>query len=184
MARYQVDVETGAFEAGIPAAIEEYRGLAEIFIVEVADKVVLIAKSLAPVSPRAPAGELVASIRHERAVSVEHGLEILVIADAREAIYMEFGTYKDRPQPFMRPALAQAAGGLRSLGYAARLSYSTRASLFVRRSRARIKVQGAQRRGLRLSVQERKAVAATISQRLRYRGPKVTYRRPSRRRGG
>ena len=60
-----------------------------------------------------------------------------------------------------------------------RLSYSTQASLFLRRMRARVRVQQQQRRGaVRLSAAQGRVVGGVISQRLRYRGPKVSYRRP------
>ena len=105
-------------------------------------------------------------------------LEVVAGEGEREAIYMEFGTYKDRPHPYLRPALAIAAGAARGGSYAVRASRTTRARLFARRSRARIRVQQQQRRGLQLSPAEARAVAQSISQRLRYRGPRVTYRRP------
>ncbi len=176
MAQVKWEVETLAFRASLPAAVEEYRLSGIEYIVLVGDKVVVLAKGFAPKR----SGGLAASIHATAPVLTRQGAELEVIAGEgeREAIYMEYGTYKDRPHPYLRPALAIAAGAARGGAFAVSTSTSTRARLFARRSRARIAVQRQQRRGLRLTPAEARLVGQSISQQLRYRGPKVTYRRP------
>lgn len=179
-----VDVDDQAFLDGFRAAMEEYRLLGEAFAVTTADKVVEIAKELAPVSrdPRDPPGRLRESIHHDPPVREgELGVSVQVVAGGpgiRETIFMEFGTYKDRPHPYMRPALALAAGGIRSIGVSARLQYSHQAQLFIRRMKARVKVQKAQRRrAIHLTPAEARVVGQYISSRLQYRRPRQRRRR-------
>lgn len=183
MARYSIDLDDKAFLAAMPGAIEELKGEGTLFIVQVADKVVARAKVLAPKRT----GALADSIHADPPVREPPGVVVEVAAGGsgiRETIFMEYGTYKDRPQPYMRPALAEAATGLRGLGLDARLISDNQARLFLRRQRARAIVRKQQEHGLKLTPAEARVVGSTISQRLRYRGPKVTYRRPRRSTGG
>ena len=172
-------VEDREFIEGFRLALQEYRALGEVYAVEIAEKIVVIAKGLVPERT----GRLAASIRHEGPVMTDRQVYVWVMAGGpgiRETVFMEYGTYKDRPHPYMRPAFAQAAGALRRLGYSARLVYSHQARLHVRRMRARLKVHNLRRRrrgGLELTAAEARVVAREISQRLRYRGEPVRQRR-------
>jgi len=175
MAGYSVEVDDKAFLAAFPLTLEELFLEGEAWLVLVGDRVVLLAQGFAPKRT----GELAASIHATAPVRTPRGVALEVVAGTREATYMEFGSAHARAQPFMRPALAAAAGGLRSIGVAARLSSSNRALLFARRARARVIVRRQQQRGaLRLTPAEARVVGRTISQRLRYRGEQVRYRRP------
>ncbi len=174
MAGYQVQVDKAAFDAALPAAIEDLRQASTEFIILVADFVVRRAKELAPKG---------ATLVLENSISASlpshepPGLVIEVSATDRAAVFMEFGTVYDRPEPFMRPALAEAAHGLHAIDVIGRLTASTRARLFVRRMRARGILQK-QSSVLHLSAAEQRTVSRQIGQRLRYRGSRVTYRRP------
>lgn len=167
-----VEVDDRAYRDGIPRALEEYRLISDALLEEVADKVVERAKALVPKRT----GRLAESIRAEPLVRDARGASVTVVAGGpgiRETIFVEFGTSVMRAEPYMRPALAAAAGGLRSIGVAARLAYSDRARLFARRARARAKVRRAQNRRknrLVLSLAEARATGRFISQRFRFRG--------------
>jgi HK97 gp10 family phage protein len=137
-----IEVDDRAFRAGFAIAIEELRALAEGSIEHVADTVVDRAKVLVPKRT----GRLADSIRRGQLVRTGRGAEVQVTAGGpgiRETVFVEFGTSKMRPEPYMRPALAEAAGALRSLGVAARLASSTNAREALRRARQRQRVRRA-----------------------------------------
>lgn len=160
-------MDARAFKAGFAAAIEALKGDVAAIVGETGAKAVERARSLAPKRT----GALIASIRATPVLPGRQGPFLYVIAGTREALPMEFGTYKDRPHPFMRPAAASLAGVLRAGGYAARVNSSQRTRLFARRVRARAVVREHRRRGELTSVQAR-AVSRELSNRLRYRAPR------------
>lgn len=120
-----VDVDDRAFQESFKVAMDAYRLRGEEYAVEKADQVVEIAKSLVAVGTdrRDPPGRLKASIRHDPPLRNAGGVSVKVSAGGpgiRETLPQEFGTYKMRAQPYMRPALAAAAGGFGAISVAVR----------------------------------------------------------------
>lgn len=66
---------------------------------ELLDEIVLFAKAFAAIDT----GEMRSKIAKTKSA---------VVSRAKHSSYNEFGTYKMRAQPFMRPALSRAAPGL------------------------------------------------------------------------
>lgn len=164
----RVDVDDGAFLAALPAAIEEWR--VESFAVAdlTADKVVDTARGL--VAKRT--GHLEATIHRDPLVrtSRDSGFVQIVAGDGtRYAIYVEFGTFKDRAQPFMRPALAMAAGALRAGGFEARMAGTSKTRAAVRRSIHRKKLRRAVKAG-HLTAAEAARESRRISNIRKFRG--------------
>lgn len=167
MASVGVSVDSRAFQAGFLAAIEELKGRVDLIVGEAGARGAERARELAPKRT----GALAASIHSSPLSHGRAGPFVIVSAGTREALPMEFGTYKDQPQPFMRPAAASLAGILRSGGYAARVQSSQRTKLFARRVRARAVVRE-QRRGGALTSLQARGVSRQISQTFRYRAPR------------
>lgn len=139
MAGEHVEVDDRAFLAGFAAAVEGWKVDAIEFTVKTADRVVAIAEVDAPVRT----GALKADIKAGPFVRTPTGGFVLITAGTREAFYQEFGTSKMPAHPFMRPALATVAGGLRSIGIAARLASTPAARAHLRRARQRQRVRRA-----------------------------------------
>lgn len=173
MASVGVTVDARAFKAGFATAIKELRLDVAAIVERTGEKAAEQARILAPKRTRALAESIhVTPLEQHRL-----GPFLKVVAGTREALPMEFGTYKDRPQPFMRPAAALAAGGLRSAGYAARVTSDKRSRLFVRRLKARAVVRHHRAHGL-LSAREARLVSEQLSNQLRFRRPrKAVWRR-------
>lgn len=165
--RARIDVDDGAFLASLPAAMEEWRLESYAYLDHVADKVVVRAKEL--VAKRS--GKLASTIHRDPLVVTGKGAYVRVSAGdgTRYAIYVELGTYKDRAQPFMRPALALAAGLLKGAGYAARTATTAKTRAAVKRSVHRAKVRRAQASGLLTSAQAR-AESKRVSSIAKFRG--------------
>jgi HK97 gp10 family phage protein len=68
---------------------------------ETTDRVTQSAKSHAPVATGALSASITGTVR---------GMKGKVSTDIRYAQFMEFGTYKDAPQPYMAPALEEGTG--------------------------------------------------------------------------
>ncbi|PZR71650.1 MAG: hypothetical protein DLM66_00340 [Candidatus Dormiibacter spiritus] len=163
MGGYSINVDTKAFDAALPAAIDELEVISEGYVVGVADKVVALAKGFAP---KGKTLRLEAAIHAEAPQRTPRGIEIDVGtmgSGVREDVYMEFGTYKDAPRAFMRKALAIAAGASGAAVYAA-----PRGSMLARRLRARAHIRKQMRRGQMTPAVARLA-SYTVSQRLRTR---------------
>lgn len=147
-----VTVEDEAFLEGFRLAMDEYRQLGEDYAVMTSDKIVDVAKGLAPVGtdPRDPPGRLRESIRHDPPRRIGNaGVSVTVRAGGpgiRETLPVEFGTYKMRAQPYMRPAFAVAAGALRSVGVAVRMTASHQARRQLKRARFSTVVRRTNRR--------------------------------------
>lgn len=137
-----VSVDDRAFLEGFRLAMDAYRKLGEDYAVMTADHVVAVAKGLVPVGIdlRDPPGRLRESIRRDLPVR-EGNTRVSVSVHAggpgiRETLPVEFGTYKMRAQPYMRPALELAAGALGSLGIAVRSQTTHAAHVTLKRARA------------------------------------------------
>lgn len=106
-----IEVDYKAFVGGLETAMREYDRASEQEVRTYGQSVVSAARALAPVRT----GALASSIGLE-AGREETGPYIDVGTQERYAVYVEFGTFKDRAQPFMRPALSMAAGATASVG--------------------------------------------------------------------
>lgn len=170
MRTVDIEVNVAAFESAVPVAFDEWKAEAGAYIEHLGDQVVDRAKELAPKRT----GRLAASIRRDPFVLGGRGGYVIVRAGGpgiRETIFMEFGTYKDRPHPYMRPALASIASGLRTAGVAARLSSSTNARSAVKRRVARERVRKLLRRG-QISARTARETSRAISSQMRVRAPR------------
>lgn len=173
--RVHIDDDDRAFLEGFKAGFEELRLQSHEAIEHIADKVVDRAKELAPKRT----GGLTESIDRGPLVRDARGAYIEVHAGGpgiRETIYMEFGTYKDRPRAYFRTALAEAGGVLRSVGFAARLEASGRSRMAAKRARARADVRRRFRRG-ELTAAQTRAASRDISNRMRFRAQRGRGRR-------
>lgn len=162
-----IEVDKEAFLEGFRAAFEEVRAQAGEACELVADKVVELAKVYAPKRT----SRLADSIGRDELVREGTTVSVQVHAGGegiRETVFMEFGTYKDTPHPYMRPALAAAGGVLRSSSAAAKLSGSNRARLAARRARARAVIRRQRHRG-ELTAAQARAVSRAVSQTVRDR---------------
>lgn len=170
MKTVDIEVDVAAFETAFPVATAEWKAEAGAYIEHLGDQVVDRAKDLVPKRT----GRLAASIRRDPFVFEGRSGYVIVRAGGpgiRETIFMEFGTYKDRPQPYMRPALASIAGGLRTAGVAARLSSSVNASAAVKRRIARERVRKLFRGG-KISARSAREASRAISSQMRVRAPR------------
>lgn len=99
MAEIQVIADVSQLEA-FAARAAAAAGVAEAasikVVADITNKVAQDARSLVPVLTGALKGSITPHVA---------GLFGEVTADIRYAEYVEFGTYKDTPQPFMMPAL-------------------------------------------------------------------------------
>jgi HK97 gp10 family phage protein len=164
MAGAGVEVDARGLAPAMADLMSEDKRLLEEMLLHLGEEIASRARTLAPKRT----GRLAASIAVSALRRGRSGPEITVGAEAREAFFMEFGTYKDRPQPFMRPAVAAALGGLRGAGYAVRVSGNNRARLIARRARARVVVHRRRRRG-ELTAGEARSASRDISSKLRFR---------------
>jgi HK97 gp10 family phage protein len=154
-----ITVDDRAFLSSLTAALKQLDRDGEAILHDVGAQVVDKAKSLAPrlktPDPRYTPGHLAASIGMEAGRDAQ-GPWIDVGTKAEYALFVEYGTFKDRPQPFMRPAQGLAARAIRSSGGRGRLT-GTRARLFktraakrtiIRRALGSGQITGAEARGL------------------------------------
>lgn len=99
------EFDTAAFERGLTQAVKRYEVDVDGALDDYADDAVDTAKSLAPVET----GETVASIRVQAKGRTSTGPFVDVGSTLPKTIHIELGTEDTPPQPFMRPAIAQAA---------------------------------------------------------------------------
>lgn len=126
-----VTVDARAFKAGLAVALRALKGDVELIVEHAGEKGAERAQFLAPKRT----GALAASIHVTPLARTARGPYVKVVAGTREAVFMEFGTYKDQPQPFMRPSAAALGGAIRGAGYLARVRSGRRVA--ARRARAR-----------------------------------------------
>lgn len=134
--KVEVDEDAGAFLAALPAAMDEWRLESYHYPEEVADKVVDTARGL--VAKRT--GLLESTIHRDPLVITAGGAWARVVAGegTRYVIYQEFGTSKMNAHPFMRPALAMAAGVFRGGAYAARTALTSQERAALKRRAHRL----------------------------------------------
>lgn len=163
-----IDVDNRAFLAELPAAFEEWRVQAEAFVDVTADKVVDRARELVPKRT----GRLAESIHRGSLVRTPNGASVTVSAGGpgiRETIFVEFGTTEMRAQPYMRPALAMAAGAARGSLFEARVTATSKTRAAARRAAHRQRLRRAVRKGFLTSEQARRE-SRRISSARRLRG--------------
>ncbi len=100
-----IDFDTTAFERGLVAGVASYEHESEQKLEKLAEHIAARARALAPVDT----GRLKASVkvvakgRDQGGPFVDVGVE-----GVDYAVFPEFGTVNASPQPFMRPAFAEA----------------------------------------------------------------------------
>lgn len=163
-----ITIDARAFVEGAARQYREFKTDGEEYVESVANQVAQTARSLAPVRT----GRLASSINVISGADAR-GPYADVGTNVEYAIFVEFGTYKDRAQHFMLPALGAAGRGARRGGIKTTTS-GRRASLFRRRERARATI-----RQFRASGQITSAEALHVSRQL---SNSSRYRYTSRRR--
>ncbi len=150
----QIKVEEAEFVGALPGAFEEWVVQAFEYLDHTADQVVDKAVSL--VAKRT--GRLASTIRRGPLVRTPKGawIEIQAGDGTRYAIFQEFGSYKMKAHPFLRPAMAMAAGLARGVGYAARVSSTSKTRAAARRETHRAKLRRAVHAGLLTSTEARR----------------------------
>lgn len=99
------NVDDAAFVRGFQDAMADFKVESKRDLVAVAVTIENRAKELCPVDT----GRLRSSIGHEEG-SDNQGYYVDVGTNVAYAPYVEFGTSKGGPQPFLRPAVAEAVG--------------------------------------------------------------------------
>jgi len=100
-----------AFLAGMREALEGVRKDGEEQMTSMGERAVEVARQLAP--KRTDALENSIHFEEMKREGIRRSVGAIVAGGGgvREATPMEFGTYKDRAEPYMRPAMAQVSGG-------------------------------------------------------------------------
>jgi HK97 gp10 family phage protein len=101
------DVYVRFNEAGLRQLLESQNGPTAKYLMKVAIRVQTRAKRKCPVDT----GRLRSSITHE-AGQDSKGLLVRIGTNVHYAPYVEFGTIRMRPQPFLRPALDEVMRSL------------------------------------------------------------------------
>jgi HK97 gp10 family phage protein len=170
-----VELDGRAFLAGLHEALADFDHQAESLVQEIGDKVAQLARGFAPQE----SGAIVAGIgtqsgRTGKGPYVDVG--VLTPPADRHDFFQEFGTYKMKPHPFMRPALAAAGAEIRAAGLGSKLRSSKRATALKRRGTARRKLRLATKRGQITSQQARtgsRIISSLSGRRLRLRSLKI-----------
>lgn len=105
MAVQGFQLDDAAFLSGVHIALADFQVESAQAVNQAGEQAAAIAQRLAPKET----GELASSIQSTSGRD-NQGPYADVGADVRYATYVEFGTSKMRPQPFLRPALEQAVG--------------------------------------------------------------------------
>jgi Bacteriophage HK97-gp10, putative tail-component len=165
VATEEITFDTAAFVRALGEALQDFHGDAASYVDQLGGAVLGVASALVP----RRTGRLASSLILE-AASGPRGPYVEVGTRVDYAMFVEFGTYKDRAQPFMRPALASVARGIKFSGGRSTRT-SGRAALFTRRQRAREALRTLHAGGHITSGQAREA-SRQISNRIRYRRPR------------
>lgn len=161
---FQMSIDDRAFVRGLNEALVDFRHDADDLVQLLGDQVAERARQLAP---RGDTDDLVNSINNEPGADARGPYVDVGSKGVYYALFVEYGTYKMKAEPFMRPALAMVRGELTGEGLAASLR-SPRVRAMVHRARVRNKVRKAYQSG-RISETQAKALSAEISTKLRYR---------------
>src|SRR5260370_18368879 len=102
----------GPFVAGLREALADFDAKAEEVVLQVGAKVVSLAEGFAP---HGATGVLEGSIHSDPGRDAK-GPYVDVGTQDPVGFFQEFGTWKMKAHPFMRPALAQAGAALRAPG--------------------------------------------------------------------
>lgn len=160
----ELTIDTRAFIAGLASALREMRdGDGEDYLRTAAEAALNVAEARVKRRSGAVADGL--GMR-----SGEGWVDVGVISPPpdRHDFYLEFGTYKDAAQPFMRPALAAVASGIAAAGGQARRRSSVTSRGVAARARKRAIIRGAVRAGT-LSSGEAQALSGLVWGRRRRR---------------
>jgi hypothetical protein len=164
----ELKIDDKAFRAGLATALREMEHDGADFLDELATHVLGYARSRAPVGAT---GGIRAGLGMRRG-STDRGpwVEVGVISPptSREDFYQEYGTAFDRAQPFMRPALASVAAGIKMAGGKARRGGSATSRGVTKRAGLRSAIRSYRRTGSVTTAQARLASRA-VSNRYRLR---------------
>jgi bacteriophage HK97-gp10 putative tail-component len=158
-----LSVDASEFLSGLGAALKEMDVDAGVILNEVGDQVVNRARSAVPKA----SGQLAGSI-HGTPGRDQDGPWIDVGTSLDYGFFVEFGTYKMRARPYLRPALSMAARGIATAGGRAKRS-GKRGQLVTKRAGKRGLVRRAYRKG-QISASEARSLSREVSQRFQYRG--------------
>lgn len=106
-----IDVDSRKFEAGLKRAVARIKVKSEADLARFGLDVQNRARELCPVDT----GRLRSSIRSVPGKDT-HGPFVAIGTNVTYAVFVEFGTSRARAQPYLRPALAEAAGSFRWTG--------------------------------------------------------------------
>lgn len=162
-------VDTKAFLSALPGKLHELRDQdGAAYLHELGTAGANIARSRAP---RGATGGIASGIgitagRDAHGPYVDWG--VINPPPRREDFFMEMGTFKDRPQPFMRPAMAALTGGVAGAGGKARRVSSVRSRGVALRARKRGLIRTFRRRG-GITAGEARSVSRQVSSRFQLR---------------
>jgi len=171
-----ITVDDRAFLAGLTAAARQLENDdGADFLHELGQRGASIARARAP---HGATGGIVAGIgvRAGRDVGGPFvDLGVLNPPERREDFFQEFGTAKDRAQPFMRPALAALAGGVAAGGGSSKRSSDVRSRGVALRASKRSTIRGFRRRG-GITAAEARATSRSVSSHFQIRRNKTGTR--------
>lgn len=171
----ELKIDDKAFREGLATAVAGLEEDGAGFLRELGAHVLAYAEAKAP---RGATGAIVAGLGM-REGSTPNGpwVEVGVLSppSSREDFYQEYGTVFDRAQPFMRPALANVAAGIKMAGGRARRSGSATSRGVSKRAGLRRSIRSS-RRGGKITAGEARQVSRAVSSRYRIRRPRQRRR--------
>lgn len=166
----QISLDDRAFRASFQQAVNDMNREGEQVLLDTGRVVVERARELAPkdkrLDPRFPPGELALSIEALPGRTAQ-GPFVDVGTRKRYALFVEYGTYKDRAQPFLRPALGLAANAIRSASIGTR-KQSPRARAFAVRASKRTLIRRALQKR-QINATQARQLSRQISSTFRFR---------------
>ncbi len=152
------ELDAGPFLAGLREALADFDAKAEEVVLQVGAKVVSLAEGFAP---HGATGVLEGSIHSDPGRDAK-GPYVDVGTQDPVGFFQEFGTWKMKAHPFMRPALAQAGAALRAAGARTGTRSSRGARGIRKRAALRTQLRKAYRGG-RLSAGQARSAAQQLS---------------------
>lgn len=165
-AEFKIDTE--AFVAGFRSRLHEMREQdAPDYLEQAGDAVLQIAES----KVKRRSGAVAAGLGMNMGEDPDGpyvAIGVLNPPKDRHDFFLEFGTYKDRAQPFMRPALSMVGGAVRGVGGRIKRKASVSARGISLRANKRAEIRRARKKGV-LSAREAGALSFAVSKTFRLR---------------